>query len=83
MTLRVSWTSPAERDLRRLEQELQRRIVDAVDRFADTGHGDVVRLKDVSPPEYRLRVGDWRVRFAKGTDTLSVLRMLPRDKAYR
>jgi len=83
VTLRVSWTSPAQRDLRRLDRELQRRIVDSVDRFAETGHGDVVRLQDVLPAEHRLRVGDWRVRFIKSSDSLSVLRVLPRDKAYR
>jgi mRNA-degrading endonuclease RelE of RelBE toxin-antitoxin system len=60
-------------------------VVDAVEHFARTGEGDVVRLVDVAPPEYRLRVGDWRVRFARDDEhrLLHVLRVLPRGKAYR
>jgi mRNA-degrading endonuclease RelE of RelBE toxin-antitoxin system len=71
--------------LKRLDSPVQRRVVDAVQHFARTGEGDVVRLVDVKPPEYRLRVGDWRVRFARDDERplLHVLRVLPRGKAYR
>lgn len=64
---------------------MQRRVIDAVEHFAKTGEGDVVRLVDVVPPEYRLRVGDWRVRFVPDHERhlLHVLRVLPRGKAYR
>ena len=31
--------------------------------LAETGSGDVVKLKGTSPPEWRLRVGDHRVFF--------------------
>jgi len=33
--------------------------------------------------EYRLRVGDWRVRFRRDTETIYVLRALSRGRAYR
>jgi hypothetical protein len=57
--------------------------VAALDRFATAEHGDVVRLTDVDPPEFRLRVGDWRVRFRRDNgEGLYVLRVLPRGKAY-
>jgi mRNA-degrading endonuclease RelE of RelBE toxin-antitoxin system len=70
--------------LKRLDRSVQRRVVDAVKHFARTGEGDVIRLIDVEPPEYRLRVGDWRVRFARDEKhRLHVLRVLPRGKAYR
>ncbi len=64
---------------------MQRRVVDAVKRLSQTGEGDVVRLVGASPPEYRLRVGDWRVRFARDDENavIHVLRVLPRGKAYR
>jgi len=37
------------------------------------------------PDEWRLRVGDWRVRFRNDhpTRALEVLRILPRGQAYR
>jgi mRNA-degrading endonuclease RelE of RelBE toxin-antitoxin system len=81
----VRWQASARRDLKRLDPPVQKRLINAVDHFARTGEGDVVRLVNVMPPEYRLRVGDWRVRFAQDAERrlLDVLRVLWRDKAYR
>lgn len=85
MSLGVLWQSRAEKDLRRLDAGVQRRVVAAVLAFADSEQGDIVRLRGIDPPEYRLRVGDWRVRLALDREArlLRVLRVLPRDKAYR
>ncbi|MBE3110448.1 MAG: type II toxin-antitoxin system RelE/ParE family toxin [Acidobacteria bacterium] len=59
------------------------RVLEAVQRFVDTGHGDVRRLMGYER-EYRLRVGDWRVRFAQQVDgSLLILRVLHRSVAYR
>jgi mRNA interferase RelE/StbE len=68
-----------------LERQVRQRISEALDRYAADEHGDVLRLTDVEPPEWRLRVGDWRVRFRLDFEAriLYVLRVLPRDKAYR
>lgn len=80
----VRWLPRAERDLKKLDRPAQVRVVEAVERFARTGEGDVVRLVDVAPPEFRLRVGEWRVRFSRDAEhRLHVLRVLPRGKAYR
>jgi mRNA interferase RelE/StbE len=43
----------------------------------------VVKLKGADE-EWRLRVGDWRVRFTRDSAGLvNVLRVLPRGRAYR
>jgi mRNA interferase RelE/StbE len=84
----VSWavvlTASAQRDLRRLDRPVATRILDALARLADTGQGDVTRLQGVAD-EWRLRVGDWRVRFRHDypTRTLAVLRILSRGQASR
>lgn len=85
MSLEVRWLPRAVKDLKRLDRPVQRRVVEAVEHFARTGEGSVVRIVDTTPPEYRLRVGDWRVRFTREGERhlLEVLRVLPRDKAYR
>lgn len=62
MSWTVVLTASAQRDLRRLDPPVATRILDALARLADTGQGDVTRLQGVSD-EWRLRVGDWRVRF--------------------
>jgi mRNA-degrading endonuclease RelE of RelBE toxin-antitoxin system len=80
---RAAWHPQAVRDLRRLTQADRRRVLAAVDRLAETEAGDVVRLADRNPPEWRLRVGELRVLFSfEGADILRVLRVLPRGRAY-
>lgn len=85
MSLEVRWQPPARRDLKRLDPPVQDRVIEAVEHFARTGEGDVVRLVNVMPPEYRLRVGGWRVRFVRDDEhrSIDVLRVLARGKAYR
>jgi len=43
--------------------------------------GDVKKLTDFSP-EYRLRVGPWRVLFEIEGDRIVVYRILHRSRAY-
>lgn len=42
-------------------------------------------VKLASAEEWRLRVGDWRVRFVRDSETgvVYVVRVLPRGRAYR
>ena len=84
MSWQVRWQSTARRDLSRLDPQIQDRVIVAVQRLATTGEGDVLRLRGVQPPEWRLRVGQWRVRFRRNTaeQILDLLRVLPRDQAY-
>jgi mRNA-degrading endonuclease RelE of RelBE toxin-antitoxin system len=77
----VRWTPASQRDLRRLDKALVRRIVDAVNKYAETGYGDVKRLQGVDY-EWRLRVGEWRVFFTLNADVL-VLHVLSRGAAYK
>ncbi len=71
--------------MKRLSADIARRVRDALAHLAETGQGDVKQLKGIRPPQWRLRVGDWRVRFRYHPDTrtLEVLRVLPRGEAYR
>jgi len=80
---RVLFASSARRDLRKLGHETATRVLVAIRRYAETEQGDVVKLTDVSPPQWRLRVGDHRVRFRVKGDALEVLHVLPRGRAYR
>lgn len=54
---------PAARLLRKLPPNARRPMLDALETYAATGAGDVRRLMHVRPPEYRLRVGEYRARF--------------------
>jgi mRNA interferase RelE/StbE len=83
---RVEFTRNAQRDLRRLDPQSRQRVLAAIKGLgAEPPEGDVKRLAGVSPPEWRLRVGDWRVRFAidAGQELVEIKRVLPRGRAYR
>lgn len=75
----------ALRDLRRLDHPVAERVLAALERLvAPVPTGDVRALTG-SPGEFRLRVGDWRVRYELDLEAeqLQVLRVLPRSRAYR
>jgi len=80
----IKWRRRAEKDLGRLDRAARTRVIDAVERFAATREGDIRRLQDITPPLFRLRIGDLRVLFRVETDDSIVIeRVLPRDKAYK
>lgn len=83
MSRPVVVTARARRDLERLDRAVADRVVRALERLADTGTGDVRQLGGTTEKEWRLRVGDWRVRFAYQQDSIVVLRVQPRGRAYR
>jgi len=80
----VRWLPTSIRDLSRLDPQTQERVVSAVERFAASGQGNSKRLKGIDPPEWRLRVGKWRIRFRRreADQALEILRVLLRDQAY-
>jgi len=82
MTREIHWDPRARKDLAGLDRVVAERVHSGVARLAE-GVGDVRRLSGIEPPLHRLRVGAWRVLFRIDAETIIVLRVLPRDKAYR
>ncbi|MBM3934320.1 MAG: hypothetical protein FJ319_08475 [SAR202 cluster bacterium] len=84
MSLTVSYSAAAKKDIHHLGRQIAVRVLEAIERYAETGYGDVRRLKGTNQ-EFRLRVGDVRVRFTIDykAGIMQVIRVLPRDKAYR
>ena len=95
----IVWSREARTDLDRAPAQMQRRVVAAVERYAGTGYGDIVRVEGTD--QLRLRVGQWRVRFRARVETrrvdndlgqpvreievrvIEVLVVRPRGSAYR
>lgn len=79
----VELARTAQRDMRRLDPQVRRRVEGTLRRLAanDPTVGER-RLK--GREEWRLRVGDWRVRFERdvATRTIFVTHVLPRGRAY-
>jgi mRNA-degrading endonuclease RelE of RelBE toxin-antitoxin system len=79
----VEWTETALEDMAALDKGIARRVKQAAERFADTCAGNVKGFQGIEPPEYRLRVGDYRVRFHQEDETFRILRVRNRREAYR
>jgi len=59
-------------------------ILTAIHRLAETGAGRVKSLQGSDPSEFRLRVGDYRVRFTEvDADTPGIHAVKNRKDAYR
>jgi mRNA interferase RelE/StbE len=81
---RVVVDDRARKDLRRIDPPTRKRSLNAITRLVQDAEltGDVKRLRGSN--EYRLRVGDWRVRFERQDQqfVIVIVRVLPRGRAY-
>ena len=80
---KIAWREQAKAQLCTIEQPTALRILHALAHFAATGEGDVKRLQDIEPPEFRLRVGDYRLRFYDDDCSLYVTAVKHRREVYR
>ena len=73
----------AVKDVKRISRQDATRIMDALRVLADNFSGDVKKLTNFTP-EYRLRVGSYRILFEIENDNcVMVYRILHRREAYR
>ncbi|HYO08221.1 MAG TPA: type II toxin-antitoxin system RelE/ParE family toxin [Tepidisphaeraceae bacterium] len=81
MLYQVEFRPRAVRDLQGLDPQVRRRVLAKIRSMSDDLAGDVKRLTTFTP-EYRLRVGDWRVLFEVADQRIIVHRVRRRDAAY-
>ncbi len=68
--------------MRRIDREQALEILHALTEYSNAGGGDVKRLR--ASTDWRLRVGDYRVRFEiLPGDILRILHVRHRREAYR
>jgi mRNA interferase RelE/StbE len=79
---RIVWTELAKSDVRGLSRPDAMHVFAALQRFAQSGVGDVKALRERE--ELRLRAGDYRLFFVcPDADTIEIRRVLHRGEAYR
>lgn len=83
MAKKIAWTDQAKADVRSVDQQTAMRILHGLARFIQTEEGDVKHLQDIAPPEFRLRVGAYRIRFHDHGDRIEILAVKHRSEAYR
>ena len=72
----------AMKDLRKISRPRLRRIFSGIEEMSNDLKGDVKRLADFTP-EYRLRVGDYRVLFETEKDKIIIYRIRHRKDVYK
>ena len=83
MAKKIAWTDQAKADIRAIDRETAIDLLHGLARFLSNEEGDVKRLKNIEPPEYRLRLGGYRLRFHDHGDSIEILRVRHRKDAYR
>ncbi len=81
---RVELTRTAQRDMRRLDPPVRRRVETALRVLTQDPRRAGQLRKLTAAPEWRLRVGDWRVLLLLDVQrrVIQVSRVLPRGRAY-
>jgi mRNA interferase RelE/StbE len=78
---RIEFKPRAVKDLDALDHTEARRVLDKIRGLENNLAGDVKRLTNFTP-EYRLRVGDYRVLFEIEGDRVIIYRIKHRSRAY-
>jgi len=79
--LQIEFRPRGAKDLRDLDPQHRKRVFAKIEELADNLAGDVKRLTNFTP-EYRLRVGDYRVLFEVDADRVIIYRIKHRRDAY-
>jgi mRNA interferase RelE/StbE len=82
MKYSIQFKPRAVKDIESLKSKFQSRIINKIEEMSDNLKGDVKHLTN-STPEFRLRVGDYRVLFEIEDGTIIVYRIRHRKEAYR
>ncbi len=77
----IEFKPRAIKDLKNLPMAAQRRILDRIEALRNDLAGDVKKLTGFTP-EYRLRVGDYRILFEVDDKEVIIYRILNRKDAY-
>jgi len=82
MNYQIEFKPRAVEDLKALSAAQHRQVVEKIEALQKDLVGDVKKLTDHTP-EYRLRVGNYRVLFEVDGNSVVVYRILHRKDAYQ
>jgi mRNA interferase RelE/StbE len=80
---KVLFTDRAKRDLKQLDSNSQKRIVNKIKEYSSEPYKYSRKLTDISIGSYRFRIGDFRVVFDIEKEDIIILRIRHRKDIYR
>jgi mRNA interferase RelE/StbE len=82
MKYKVYFKAKAIKDLSKISKNDAKKIIAKIEEMENDLQGDVKKLTNHTP-EYRLRVGDWRILFETKIDKIIIYKIKHRKDAYR
>ena len=82
MTYEIEFKPKSIKDGRKIPKPELENIVNKIELMKTDLHGDVKKLTNFTP-EYRLRVGNYRVLFETESNKIIVYRIIHRKDAYK
>lgn len=82
MKYTIEFKPGAFKDLKKLDKQASHNIVEKIESLKNGLSGDVKHLTNFTP-EYRLRVGDYRVLFEVEGEKVVIYRVKHRKEVYR
>ena len=82
MEYKIKFKPRAIKDCKSIDKKVLKLIFSKIELLSNNLQGDVKKLTNFTP-EYRLRVGDYRVLFETEKDQINVYRIMHRKKVYR
>ena len=83
MASRISYKSSVAGDLRRIDKPTVRRLLDKLERVLSGNPGAGIPLTGEFRGLFKLRIGDYRIIYAKTPEGVLVLRIGHRKDVYR
>jgi mRNA interferase RelE/StbE len=83
MAFEVTFSDRAARELKKLDKQIQRRIIEKLTHYAATENlSEAKKLTNPLLGEWRYRVGDYRIIFDLSGNEIQVLKVTHRSEAY-
>ena len=82
MKYEIEFKPRAVKDLQSISKITQTKILAKIQEMENDLKGDVKKLTNFTP-EYRLRVGNYRILFEIENESIVIYRIKPRDKVYQ
>ena len=82
MEYNVKFKPKAIKDCKSIDKKRLKVIFFKIELLSNNLQGDVKKLTSFTP-EYRLRVGDYRILFETGKDEIIIYRIMHRKEAYK
>lgn len=81
---KIAYTKKAIKDLAKMSRNRQEQMRDKINQYAENPASLANNVEAMQGETgYRLRVGDYRVRFNENDVVIDILRVLPRGEVYK